>query len=79
MFNVMILLIKSEHMCLTQFIVLKMTHNDNKWKTRRYIFNKDYNTISQWEIKVEQKKKYILTLRTTVISALRPDMETFRL
>jgi hypothetical protein len=35
MFNVMILLIQSEHVCLQikQFTILKMTHNDNKWKT----------------------------------------------
>jgi hypothetical protein len=35
MFNVVILLIKSEHVCLKikQLTVLKMTHNEYIWKT----------------------------------------------
>jgi hypothetical protein len=45
----MILLIKSEHVGLQikQFAVLKMTHNDNKWKTEfEDIFYKDCTTVS---------------------------------
>jgi hypothetical protein len=33
---------------MKQFTVLKMTHNDNKWKTELediYIFYKHYNTV----------------------------------
>jgi hypothetical protein len=49
MYNVMILLIRCEHVCLQikQFTAIKMTHHDNKWKTEfENIFYKGYILIT---------------------------------